>query len=215
MSVPLLLNYLLRSDNPSHKKRIHLSSFDIVESSVPKHWPMSSIMAPPPPPPEPSAVTNPNDPPPGSVQDSRENSSTLADGNVNPTSPKSNVSVDNDAMQVDANSSTFAPPPNHLPTRRTRQNTKRNYEEVEGEKSSEDKKANLLPQKSKKAKQRKSQAIVPSSPPTHDLRLDFYKCPPVPIIIGSQYMKYEVIDLTEIEVIHPKSFFPIRILTCI
>ena len=215
MSVPLLLNYLLRLDNPSHKKRIHLSSFDIVESSVSKHWPMSSIMAPPPPPPEPSAIANPNDPPPGSVQDSRENSSMLADGNVNPTSPKSNVSTDNDAMQVDANSSTFAPPPNHLPTRRTRQNTKRNYEEVEGEKSSEDKKVNLPPQKSKKAKQRKSQAIVPSSPPTHDLRLDFYKRPPVPIIVGSQYMKYEVIDLTEIEVIHPKSFFPIRILTCI
>ena len=125
MSVPLLLNYLICSDSPSHKKRIHLSSFDIVESSVPKHWPMSSIMALPPPPPEPSAITNPNDPPPGSVQDSRENSSMLADDNVNPTSPpKSNISTDDDAMQVDTNSLTFAPPPNHLPARRTHQNTK-------------------------------------------------------------------------------------------
>ena len=161
MSVPLLLNYLICSDNPSHKKRIHLSS-DIVELSVPKHWPMSSIMAPPPPPPEPSTIANPNDPPPGSVQDSQENSSMLADDNVNPTSPpKSNISTDDDAMQVNANSSTFASPPNHLPARWTRQNTKRNYEEVEGEKSSEDKKANLPPQKSKKVKQCKSQAIVP------------------------------------------------------
>jgi len=112
------------------------------------------------------------------------------------------------SIQVNDCTSMSAPLPNSPPQKRTCQNTKRNYQEADDEESSDESDEEMAPPpKSNKTNRQKSWAIIPSAWPIHDLRLDIHKHGPEPVIVGSKYMymKVEVIDLTEIEVIYAMS----------
>ena len=195
---------------------------------------MASLLAPPPLAPEPSSNETLNDPSASSVDDLQESSETMGDDNRGQESPpQGNASAESDnAMHVDERSSTPAPtpnnrppkrprqntvpvndrtstsppPPNTPPPKRTRQNTKRNYQEADDEESNDESDEEMAPPpKSNKTNRQKSQATIQSSRATHELRLKVHKRRAVPVILGSRYMKVEVIDLTEIEVINAMS----------
>ena len=188
---------------------------------------MSSILAPPPPVPELISNLTLDDSSASSVKAVQETSEAMVDDNRGPESPSSakGSAENDDAMQVDNCSSMpvplsnnrpskrphqnsiqvndctsiSAPLPNSPPSKRTCPNTKQNYQEVDDEESNDESDEEMAPPlKSNKTK--------------HQLKLDICKRRTDPVIIGSKYMKIEVIDLTEIEVIYAMFPFFLRIL---
>jgi len=154
-------------------------------------------------PPPPSPTPTHDDPPAGDQQTNdsllslHESQAALAAGNgkvqVPPTSRSS-------AGRSNALRSAGGDPPvdndSTASTKRTRGQMKRNYQDLDPESSEEDRQAPGLPN-AKKPKHPKSRATPRRTKTPRDLAL---QRPPLPVMIGSQYMKVDVIDLTKIEV---------------
>lgn len=199
------------SANPAHTQQVHLSSFNVVESSVPEQWPMFERLVLPPPNPI------PDDPSAGDQGRSNPNATRhntpdpAADQHENPPpsmpdESRSNAppSTGND-MQVDEPSSNAtAPTPDTLQTKPTRPNAKKNYGDF-GNESLEGQEQEPAPPQAKKPKGPKSTATSRNTTRSRDLRTQLQRRQPRPILAGTQFMKVEVIELTEIEVNPPTS----------
>lgn len=115
-----------------------------------------------------------------------------------PPSPGDDMEVD------DIPSTSTAPPSNILQKRASRSNAKRNYRDLD-EESSEEEMQGPAPSKTKKAKYRKSPTASRTATTSGDLRLQVQQNRPVPpIIVGTQCMQFDIIDLKTIEVNLPK-----------
>jgi hypothetical protein len=104
-----------------------------------------------------------------------------------------------DDMDVDDPQAIPAAPTSMVETRPTRSNTKRNYADL-GKEWLEEEDQQSAPSKTKKARNRKSQAVSRTTRTSGDLRSQVHKNRAVPIIAGTKYMHIDIIDLTTIEV---------------
>lgn len=104
-----------------------------------------------------------------------------------------------DDMDVDDPQGISAAPTSMVETRPTRSNTKRNYADL-GKEWLEEEDQQSAPSKTKKARNRKSQAVSRTTITSGDLRSQVHKNRAVPIIAGTKYMHIDIIDLTTIEV---------------
>ncbi|KIM38064.1 hypothetical protein M413DRAFT_13028 [Hebeloma cylindrosporum] len=206
---------------------------DILESSVPKDWPLASFLLPPTVTDEPTQDVNPSAPPvPPAPMEVEVIDANTAPPSNNPASDAmqaqnldpANAPASNDLalepMQVEKGDHTNNPvlpiipvppnptlsntvPPNKpdIPSKRPSRNVaKRDYADIG---------SSGRPHKQKKAKRNPSQARPPRVAASRDLRLDVQSRGPLPIVFGSQYMKVDVIDLTNIESIGRQTLFHI------
>ncbi|KIM35727.1 hypothetical protein M413DRAFT_32284 [Hebeloma cylindrosporum] len=212
-------------DNAKNKDAFHLSSFQVVENTVPADWPMASILAPPP------LDSDAPHEPDHSSQSPEVQSQAQLQPQLQPQTPEGAADVSrpqtdegNDQLQSPPNATARAddpepphdpedsmdadndPPPavtpahstSTRPVRKARQQ-KRPYEEVGEEDASEGERFTKPPTKAGNAKRPRRQDTARSSSTTGDLRLDVRQRPALPIIFKGKYMQIEVIDLTEIE----------------
>lgn len=166
----------------------------------------------PPPPPAPA----PDDPPAGDSGMSNRNVSghdtplPVVDQGGNPpmsTPPTPDEGMSNappspgDDMEVDNTPSISTTPPSNISQKRlSRSNAKRNYRDL-GKESSSEEIQGPAPSKTKKAKHHKSSTASRTAMTSSGLRLQVQQNRPVPpIIIGTQCMQFDIIDLKTIEV---------------
>ena len=215
---------LIPPDNVQHTEKIHLSSFNIEESSVPEDWPMLERLIPPPPTPlpadlpegEPMGNSNESGGAPVAEQERMtllpvapmpNTSQANAPPSTNPLAgpPLPHTSQANDPpgtaddMDVDDPHPTSAAPTSMVETRQTCSNTKRNYADL-GKEWLEEEVQQSAPSKTKKPRNRKSQAVSRTTRTSGDLQLQVHKNRSVPIIAGTKYMHIDIIYLTTIEV---------------
>jgi hypothetical protein len=166
-------------DNPNHNTMAHLSSFDIVEASVPQNWPMADLLAPKSQmPPGDSSMTDQIDRhsmeeelPPGSIDAEQSAQSEAISNNVNRE----------ESMEVDEDNRDSAEAQQIL--RRSSRNIKRSRVDLDIQPANKSK-----PRKTKLAASAHKKMKTIEETQTH------------PRVIGSKYMQFSFIDLTQIEV---------------
>ena len=106
-----------------------------------------------------------------------------------------------DDMEVDNTPSTSTTPPSNISQKRlSRSNAKQNYRDL-GKESSSEEIQGPAPSKTKKAKHHKSSTASRTAMTSSGLRLQVQQNRPVPpIIIGTQCMQFDIIDLKTIKV---------------
>ena len=198
------------------QEKVHLATFEVIPLSVPLNWLNCSVLTP---------VLAPlsddiaNETPgsndlqrftdTGSTFTANEPHATVPQTNPTPTEAgdtQDNMEVDSEVPALLADRDVPVATPVEAAaqsTRPRRENSKKNYSDMvppSPQAGEEEDTVPQLPNPSVSGKRKNKEITAPRSTRSTSIQLDIRRAQSLPLVVGSRYMKIDVIDLTDLEV---------------